>query len=192
MKIIDPKYWGPYTWYVIHTMAYSYESDKKVNYERILNSLKEEDRKLDANIHKQMTEEFINFYRENISKKTQIIKGTEDFLKWGKSQNINFAICTNKMESLAIKLLKEINLFEFFDYIAGVDTFEYKKEMDDIKKKLEHAQTSIERTVVAKGTETADKVLDKVGDMAKNVVEPIASVMKDHYATVIDSQRKAM
>ena len=41
MKIIDPKYWGPYTWYVIHTMAYSYESDKKVNYERILNSLKE-------------------------------------------------------------------------------------------------------------------------------------------------------
>jgi phosphoglycolate phosphatase len=31
------------------------------------------------------------------------------------------------MESLAKKLLKEINLIEFFDYIAGADTFEYRK-----------------------------------------------------------------
>ena len=73
------------------------------------------------------TEEFINYYKENISKKSQIIKGVNEFLIWGKSQKINFAICTNKMESLAKKLLKEINLIEFFDYIAGVDTFEYKK-----------------------------------------------------------------
>ncbi len=93
----------------------------------ILSSLREEDKKFDANIHKKMTEEFINFYRENISKKSQIIKGAVDFLKWGKSQNITLAICTNKMESLAKKLLKEINLIEFFDYIAGADTFEYRK-----------------------------------------------------------------
>jgi phosphoglycolate phosphatase len=31
------------------------------------------------------------------------------------------------MESLAKKLLKEINLIEYFDYIAGADTFEYRK-----------------------------------------------------------------
>ena len=92
----------------------------------ILDSLKEEE-KPNPNIHKKMTEEFINYYRENISKKSQIIKGVNEFLAWGKSQKINFAICTNKMESLAKKLLKEINLIEFFDYIAGADTFEYKK-----------------------------------------------------------------
>jgi phosphoglycolate phosphatase len=74
-----------------------------------------------------MTDEFINYYRENISKKSQIIKGVNEFLAWGKSKKIIFAICTNKMESLAKKLLKEINLIEFFDYIAGADTFEYKK-----------------------------------------------------------------
>ena len=90
-------------------------------------SLKEEDKKFDQNIHKKMTDEFINYYRENISKKSQIIKGVNEFLAWGKSKKINFAICTNKMESLAKKLLKEINLIEFFDYIAGADTFEYKK-----------------------------------------------------------------
>ena len=93
----------------------------------ILSSLKEEDKKFDQNIHKKMTDEFINYYRENISKKSQIIKGVNEFLAWGKSKKIIFAICTNKMESLAKKLLKEINLIEFFDYIAGADTFEYKK-----------------------------------------------------------------
>ena len=93
----------------------------------ILSSLKEEEKKFDQNIHKKMTEEFINYYRENISKKSKIIKGVNKFLDWGKSQNINFAICTNKMESLAKKLLKEINLIEYFDYIAGADTFEYRK-----------------------------------------------------------------
>jgi len=93
----------------------------------ILSSLREEDKKFDTNIHKKMTEEFINFYRENISKKSQIIKGVTEFLKWGKSHNINLAICTNKMEYLAKKLLKEMNLIQFFDYIAGADTFEYKK-----------------------------------------------------------------
>ena len=93
----------------------------------ILSSLREEDKKFDTNIHNKMTEEFINFYRENISKKSKIIKGVIEFLKWGKSNNIILAICTNKMESLAKKLLKEINLIEFFDYIAGADTFEYRK-----------------------------------------------------------------
>jgi len=93
----------------------------------IWNSLKNEEKKFDPNLHKKMTEDFINYYKENISKKSQIIKGVNEFLVWGKSQKINFAICTNKMESLAKKLLKEINLIEFFDYIAGADTFEYRK-----------------------------------------------------------------
>jgi phosphoglycolate phosphatase len=93
----------------------------------ILSSLKNEEKKFDPNLHKKMTKEFINYYKENISKKSQIIKGVNEFLVWGKSQKINFAICTNKMESLAKKLLKEINLIEFFDYIAGADTFEYRK-----------------------------------------------------------------
>ncbi len=93
----------------------------------ILNSLKNEEKKFDPNLHKKMTEDFINYYKENISKKSQIIKGVNEFLVWGKAQKINFAICTNKMESLAKKLLKEINLIEFFDYIAGADTFEYRK-----------------------------------------------------------------
>ena len=130
----------------------------------ILKSLKEENKNYDINIHKKMTEEFINYYRENISKKSKIIKGVNEFLAWGKSQNINFAICTNKMESLAKKLLKEIKLIEFFDYIAGADTFEYKKpdprhltnilEILDVKKEdsimVGDSETDAETARVAK------------------------------------------
>ena len=37
------------------------------------------------------------------------------------------AVCTNKHEKLANDLLKKIKLLEFFDYVAGCDTFDYNK-----------------------------------------------------------------
>ena len=37
------------------------------------------------------------------------------------------AVCTNKQERLAIDLLKRLNLFNYFEYIAGSDTFNYNK-----------------------------------------------------------------
>jgi phosphoglycolate phosphatase-like HAD superfamily hydrolase len=54
------------------------------------------------------------------------------FLLGGKTQKINFAICTNKMESLAKKLLKEINLIEFFDYIAELILLNIESQIQDI------------------------------------------------------------
>ena len=37
------------------------------------------------------------------------------------------AVCTNKQEHLSINLLKEIKLYDFFEYVAGGNTFEYNK-----------------------------------------------------------------
>ena len=37
------------------------------------------------------------------------------------------AVCTNKHERLAVDLLKRLNLFNYFEYIAGSDTFDYNK-----------------------------------------------------------------
>ena len=37
------------------------------------------------------------------------------------------AVCTNKQEHLSIDLLKKIKLFNFFEYIAGGNTFDYNK-----------------------------------------------------------------
>jgi len=37
------------------------------------------------------------------------------------------AVCTNKQEHLSIDLLKKIKFYDFFDYIAGGNTFNYNK-----------------------------------------------------------------
>jgi len=81
----------------------------------------------DEKIKKAMTKEFINYYSSNIDKGSKPIEGTVNFFNWAKSKNISMAICTNKQESLAIDLLKKIKLFDYFDYIAGCDTFEFNK-----------------------------------------------------------------
>ena len=37
------------------------------------------------------------------------------------------AVCTNKQEHLAIDLLKKIGIYDYFEYVAGSDTFDYCK-----------------------------------------------------------------
>ena len=82
---------------------------------------------IDEKIKKAMTNEFINFYSKNIANDSKPINGLFEFLDWAKSKNISMAICTNKQERLAVDLLKKLKLFEYFEYIAGSDTFNYKK-----------------------------------------------------------------
>ena len=81
----------------------------------------------DEKIKKEMTKEFIDYYGKNIDKGSKPIPGIIDFLNWSKSKNISLAVCTNKQERLAIDLLKKINLYDYFEFIAGSDTFDFNK-----------------------------------------------------------------
>ena len=81
----------------------------------------------DEKMKKEMVKEFVDHYSKNIDKKSKPIKGVIDFLKWAKSKNISMGICTNKQERLAIDLLKKIKIFDFFEYVAGSDTFDFNK-----------------------------------------------------------------
>ena len=81
----------------------------------------------DEKIKKEMTKEFIDFYSKNIDKNSVPIKGVIDFFNWAKNKNISMAVCTNKQERLAIDLLKKLNLFKFFEYVAGSETFSFNK-----------------------------------------------------------------
>ena len=82
---------------------------------------------IDANTHQQMTDDFITYYRQNISGHSQLRKNVISLLDWCKEKEIICAVCTNKREDLAIKLLKEINIYKYFDFIAGADTFDFRK-----------------------------------------------------------------
>jgi phosphoglycolate phosphatase len=79
------------------------------------------------NIKKEMTKEFIDYYSKNIDKNSKPIKGVVKFLDWALSKKISMAVCTNKQERLALDLLKKINLFHYFEYVAGCDSFEFNK-----------------------------------------------------------------
>ena len=81
----------------------------------------------DEKIKKEMVKEFINFYSKNIVVESKLINGALEFLKWAKLKNISMAVCTNKQEHLAVDLLKKIKIYDFFEFVAGGNTFEYCK-----------------------------------------------------------------
>ena len=81
----------------------------------------------DKKIKKEMIEEFLLFYKKNIVVKSKLINGVYEFLKWAKSNNISMGVCTNKQEHLAVDFLKKIKIYDFFEYVAGRNTFDYCK-----------------------------------------------------------------
>jgi len=81
----------------------------------------------DKKIKDEMVRDFVDFYGKNIVNESTLINGVKDFLIWAKEKNISMAVCTNKQEHLAVDLLKKIGIYEFFEYVAGHNTFDYCK-----------------------------------------------------------------
>ena len=74
-----------------------------------------------------MTNEFVDYYSKNILKESTLKKGLLNFLSWCKNNSISLGVCTNKQEHLSIDLLKKIKIYDFFDYVAGGNTFNHNK-----------------------------------------------------------------
>ena len=74
-----------------------------------------------------MVKEFVEYYGNNIVNESKLIDGVKDFLIWSKEKKISMGVCTNKQEHLAIDLLKKIGIYDFFEYVAGHNTFDYCK-----------------------------------------------------------------
>ena len=81
----------------------------------------------DDKIKKEMVKEFISYYGKNIVNQSKLIGGVKEFLDWAKSNNISMGVCTNKQEHLAVDLLKKIKIYDYFEYVAGGNTFDYCK-----------------------------------------------------------------
>ena len=81
----------------------------------------------DENVKDEMVKEFIDYYGKNIINESKLINGVEEFLKWCSSRKISMGVCTNKQEHLAIDLLKKIKIYNYFEYVAGGNTFEVCK-----------------------------------------------------------------
>ena len=58
-------------------------------------------------------------------------------------------ICTNKQEHLAIDLLKKIGINNYFEYVAGSDTFDYcKPDARHLTKVIEIMGGDIKKTIM--------------------------------------------
>ena len=109
----------------------------------------------DLKIKDEMSKEFINYYGQNIISESTLIAGVKEFLIWGKKQNISMAVCTNKQEHLSNDLLKKIGIYEFFEYVAGSDTFDYcKPDPRHLTSIVEIIDGDVKKTIMIGDSET--------------------------------------
>jgi phosphoglycolate phosphatase len=109
----------------------------------------------DEKIKNKMVTEFIDFYAKNIVKESKLVNGVKEFLKWCKNQNISMAVCTNKQEHLSNDLLKKIGIYDYFEYVAGSDTFDYcKPDPRHLTSVIEILDGDIKKTLMIGDSET--------------------------------------
>ncbi len=109
----------------------------------------------DERIKSKMVDEFIDYYGKNIAVESKLIPGVLDFLKWCKNNNISMAVCTNKTEHLAVDLLKKIKVYDFFEYVAGHNTFDYcKPDPRHLTNVIEIIQGELNKSLMIGDSET--------------------------------------
>jgi len=136
------------------------------------NQAKNELKKIDdEEIKSLMVKEFIDYYGKNIANESKLIKGVSKFLVWCKSNNISMAVCTNKTEHLAVDLLKRIEIYDYFEYVAGYNTFEYcKPDPRHLTSVVEILQGDVKKTIMVGDSET-DAESAKAANMPFILVE---------------------
>ena len=109
----------------------------------------------DQIVKKEMVKEFIDYYGKNIAVESKLINGVLEFLNWAKKNNISMGVCTNKQEYLSINLLKQIKIYDYFEYVAGSDTFDYcKPDPRHLTNVIEIMQGDIKKSLMIGDSET--------------------------------------
>jgi phosphoglycolate phosphatase len=118
----------------------------------------------DKKIKKEMVKDFVDFYGKNIVNESTLINGVKDFLIWAKEKKISMAVCTNKQEHLAVDLLKKIGIYDFFEYVAGHNTFDYcKPDPRHLTSVIEILDGDINRSLMIGDSETDANAAKEAG-----------------------------
>jgi len=109
----------------------------------------------DQGVKKEMVKEFIDYYGKNIAVESKLVNGVLEFLNWAKNNNISMGICTNKQEYLSVNLLKQLKIYDYFEYVAGSDTFDYcKPDPRHLTNVIEIMQGDIKKSLMIGDSET--------------------------------------
>jgi phosphoglycolate phosphatase len=74
-----------------------------------------------------LLDRFIDHYQAGMPGKSRLYPGLIEALDRLKAAGYRLAVCTNKMERLAIPLIERLELADYFSTIAGGDTFAFRK-----------------------------------------------------------------
>lgn len=102
-----------------------------------------------------MFRQFLSYYENHIADHSRPFPGVEPALAKLADEGVLLAVCTNKMESYAVKLLRELGLADRFAFIAGSDTFPYKKpDPRHLTEAVAKAGGDLDRAVLIGDSET--------------------------------------
>jgi phosphoglycolate phosphatase len=105
----------------------------------------------------QMFADFIAHYSEHIADRSQPFPGLIDALDTLENDGWRFAVCTNKLERLSLKLLDQLGLAVRFKAICGQDTFGVQKPDPEV----------LRRTVAAAGGKLQSTIM--IGDSLTDI-----------------------
>jgi phosphoglycolate phosphatase len=105
----------------------------------------------------QLFADFVAHYSDHIADRSQPFPGLIEALDALSDDGWHFAVCTNKLERLSVKLLKELGLAERFAAICGQDTFGMQKPDPEV----------LRRTIAAAGGRPQSAIM--IGDSMTDV-----------------------
>ncbi|WP_337269809.1 HAD family hydrolase [Oryzifoliimicrobium ureilyticus] len=126
--------------------------------------------KLEADQLPMLLDRFIKHYKGNMPGETRPYPGLINAMDRLRAHGMELAVCTNKMEGLAVPLISGLKLSGYFKAITGGDTFEVRKpDARHLLGTVEKAGGSAERCVM---------IGDSVNDIlvAKNAGVPSIAV----------------
>ena len=75
----------------------------------------------------QLLDRFLRYYADNIARESRVFPGVTEMLRALKTSGAKLAVCTNKREHSSLHLLRALDLLDYFDAVAGGDTFAVHK-----------------------------------------------------------------
>jgi phosphoglycolate phosphatase len=135
-------------------------------------SLAAQGRKLGATEVDRLFKDFIDHYAAHIADRSRAFPGLEAALDELAAGGCRFAVCTNKLEWLSVRLLDALGLSYRFAAICGADTFGLQKPNPDL----------LRRTIARAEGEPGHAVMvgDSISDIATARAAGVPVVAVDH------------
>lgn len=145
--------------------------------------LKAEARACTPEVMDRLFADFIDHYTMHIADRSRPFPGLQQALDELAARGCRFAVCTNKLEALSLRLLDALALLPRFEAVCGQDTFGVQKPDPIILlKTLERAGGSLDRAVMV-----GDSATDV--QLARNAGIPVIAVSFGYTETPIELTR---